>query len=78
MGVNEDGENISVAGNPKLQPEVIDTVESEITATPTGGVTLRGAGFFSAVGQEINSVVGNNPQLGTHYYDNGSPRASGW
>lgn len=72
VGVNEEGENISVAGNPKLQPEVIDTVESEITATPTGGVTLRGAGFFSTVGQEINSVVGNNPQLGTHYYDNGS------
>ncbi len=71
VGVGDNGENLFVAGNPDLQPEVIDTVESEITATPVEGLTLRGAGFFSAVGQEINSVVGNNPDLGTNYYDNG-------
>jgi outer membrane receptor protein involved in Fe transport len=71
VGMDENGENRFVAGNPDLQPEVIDTVESEATATPIGGLTLRGAGFYSAVGQEINSVVGNNPKLGTHFYDNG-------
>lgn len=71
VGVDEDGENEFVAGNPGLQPEVIDTVESEVTATVVDGFTLRGAGFFSAVGQEINSVVvANNPRLGTHFYDN--------
>lgn len=70
VGVDENGENEFVAGNANLSPEVIDTVESEVTATPVTGLTLRGAGFFSAVGQEINSVTGNHPKLGTHYYDN--------
>ena len=71
VGVDDEGENKFVAGNPRLQPEIIDTVESEVTATPASGLTLRGAGFFSAIGQEINSEVGNDPRLGTHYYDNG-------
>jgi outer membrane receptor protein involved in Fe transport len=70
VGVDEAGENEFVAGNPDLKPEVIDTVESEVTVTPGGGLTLRGAGFYSAIGQEINSVVGFEPGLGTHFYDN--------
>lgn len=71
VGVNEAGENLFVAGNPNLQPEVIDTVESEVTAAVAPSVRLRGAAFASAIGQEISSVVGNHPNLGTHFYDNG-------
>ena len=67
----DSGENKFAAGNPKLQPEVIDTVESEVTATPIDGLTVRGAGFFSAIGQEINVEVGDHPKLGSHYYENG-------
>jgi len=71
VGTNSDGENRYVAGNPGLQPEVIDTVESEVTATPVDHLTLRGAGYFSAVAQEINPTTGNDPKLGDHFYDNG-------
>lgn len=70
VGTNDLGENKFVAGNPDLKPEVIDTVESEITATPVQGLTLRGAGFFSNIDQEINSTTGNDPKLGTHFYSN--------
>ena len=71
VGVNSDGENRFVAGNPALQPEVIDTVESEITVTPIDDLTFRGAGYFSAVGQEIYPKTGAHPKLGDHFYDNG-------
>ena len=71
VGTNSDGENRYVAGNPDLRPEVIDTVESEITATPIDDLTLRGAGYFSAIAQEINPTTGNHPKLGDHFYDNG-------
>ena len=71
VGLDGDGENRFVAGNPALLPEVIDTVESEITVTPVDDLTLRGAGYFSSVGQEILPKTGAHPQLGDHFYDNG-------
>ncbi len=70
VGQGDDGQNLFTASNPDLLPEVIDTVESEATWTPDPLLKLRGAAFASRIGQEINTVTGNDPKLGTDYYEN--------
>lgn len=67
---DDEGQNLFTAGNADLSPEVIDTVESELSWSPLDPWTLRGAAFFSRVAQEINTVQGNSPRLGTDFYEN--------
>ncbi len=67
---DDEGQNLFTAGNAALAPEVIDTVETELTWSPLPPWTLRGAAFGSRVGQQINTFQGNSPRLGTDYYEN--------
>ena len=67
---DEEGQNLFTAGNAALSPEVIDTVETELTWSPWDPMNLRFAAFGSRVGQEINPESGNDPKLGTDYYEN--------
>jgi outer membrane cobalamin receptor len=71
VGRDEAGENRFVAGNPALRPEAIDTVEGELTVKPARWATLRGAAYGSFLNDQINSVRGDDPQLGTDFYENG-------
>lgn len=70
VGTLGDGSNAYVAGNPDLQPEVIDTVEAEIQGEPTDWLSLQAAGFGSRIDREINVSTEPRPRLGTHYYAN--------
>ncbi len=67
-----DGANIWTAGNPGLAHERIDTLEAELLTSPWRILDLRGAVFFSSVGDEIDKreVEQPDPQLGDAYYDN--------
>lgn len=74
----EDGSNLFTASNPGLEPETIDTVELEVGARPSKAVELRGAGFASAVGNEITETTGDDPRLGDDFYVNrGTARVLG-
>lgn len=69
---DEDGNNDFTAGNPNLRPESIHTVETEVTLRPARQVTLRAAGFYSSLADEINKVTPGTPDptLGDDYYAN--------
>ncbi len=78
VGKNGEGSNLFTAGNPALQPESIDTVETELTLTPTSRLELRTAAFGSFIQDEINTISGNDPVLGDYYVTNrGESRAFG-
>lgn len=68
---DEQGFNLFTAGNPDLVPESIHTVEAEATVTPTRGLRMRAAGYWSSVEDEINKVDVETPgKLGDNYYGN--------
>jgi iron complex outermembrane receptor protein len=69
---DEEGRNDFTAGNLALRPESIHTVETEVTVRPSRGVTLRAAGFYSSIADEINKVTVETPDpvLGDDYYAN--------
>lgn len=72
VSTDEDGRNDFTAGNPNLVPESINTLETEVSVTPTRGLELRAAGFYSAITDEINKVTVTEPVrgLGDDFYDN--------
>ena len=70
VGTDDAGQNRFTAGNPNLRPESIDTVETELTVEPAENLVLRGAAFGSLIGDEVNTQQGDNPQLGTDFYQN--------
>ncbi|MDP2313184.1 MAG: TonB-dependent receptor [Pseudomonadota bacterium] len=68
---DEEGKNDFTAGNPDLLPESINTVETELSVSPSRDVKLRAAGFYSSITGEINKVTVETPgPLGDDYYDN--------
>lgn len=69
---DEEGHNDFTAGNPGLLPESINTVETELTVTPTRALKLRAAGFYSSVTDEIDKITVETPDpaLGDDYYAN--------
>ncbi len=70
VGLEDDGSNRYVAGNPDLTPETIDTVEGEVQGEPTDWLGLQASAFASRLGDEINVSTNPSPRLGTHYYAN--------
>jgi outer membrane receptor protein involved in Fe transport len=72
VGIDDEGSNQFVAGNPDLRPETIDTVELEASFNPNPGIEFRAAGFASFLNNEINSVYveGGTRNLGDYYYAN--------
>lgn len=69
---DDEGHNDFTAGNPDLLPESINTLETELSVTPSRGVKLRAAAFYSSIASEINKVTVTTPDpvLGDDYYDN--------
>ena len=70
VGTLSDGSNAYVAGNPNLQPEVIDTVEAELQGEPNDWLSLQAAAFGSRIDREINVSTQERDTLGSHYYAN--------
>lgn len=78
VGTDEDGANLFTNGNPGLDPEIIDTLEVELTLSPNPDLDLRVGGFASGIEQEIVKVQGDDATLGNEYYGNqGSTLAVG-
>jgi iron complex outermembrane receptor protein len=68
---DDEGVNNFVAGNEKLRPETIDTVEAEVTVNPLRAMELRVAGFGSFIRDEISTLKGpSDGPLGTDFYGN--------
>jgi len=69
---DDEGHNDFTAGNPELLPESINTLETELTVTPSKAVKLRAGAFYSSISAEINKVTVTTPDpvLGDDYYDN--------
>ena len=70
VGQDADGSNLSTASNPSLAPEVIDSVEAEVSVARLGPVSLRLDGFASSIRDEIDKVRGQDEILGDIWYDN--------
>ncbi|RME26402.1 MAG: TonB-dependent receptor [Deltaproteobacteria bacterium] len=70
VGVDSTGANLFTNGNPGLEPEIIDTIEAELTVNPSRLIELRGAAFVSGIDQEINKSTVPDPVLGSEYYAN--------
>lgn len=69
---DDDGTNPFTNGNPDLSPEIIDTAEIEFSGDPSERLSLRGAGFFSVITDQIVKVTGSDDaSLGDEFYDNG-------
>lgn len=66
----EDGANLATASNPALRPEVIDSVEAEVSVTQIGPMNLRVDAFASRIRDEIDKVRGEDSDLGDVWYDN--------
>lgn len=64
------GENPFTNGNPDLLPEVIETLEAEVSGDPATNLTLRGASYASWIGDQISKTVSGDGALGDRYYDN--------
>lgn len=71
VGKDDDGLNLFTNGNPGLDPEVIDTLELELTVSPDPDLDLRLSGFASGIDQEIVKVEDDDPELGNEFYANG-------
>lgn len=70
VGQDEDDHNLATASNPSLAPEVIDTVEAELKATPWRPLTLRVGAFGSLLRDEIDRSTEVDETLGDAWYDN--------
>lgn len=78
VGTDGEGANLFTNGNPGLDPEIIDTLELELTFSPDPDLELRVGGFASGIEQEIVKVSGDNEALGDEFYANqGSTLAVG-
>ena len=70
VGHDGDGANLATASNPALAPEVIDSVEAEVSMARLGPVSLRLDGFASRIRDEIDKVRGEDDVLGDVWYAN--------
>lgn len=70
VGTDGDGGNLFTNGNPDLSPELIDTIEAELTITPGRDTEVRLASFVSGIDQEIGKTSAVSPTLGDEYYAN--------
>jgi len=70
VGQDSNGDNLFTNGNPKLQPELTDTIEGELSWSPARDLDLRMATFASGIDQQIGKSTRPSVTLGSEYYDN--------